>query len=81
MTRPLCIYHANCIDGFAAAWIVRKYFHGIVDFHPGHYGEPPPDVAGRDVFIVDFSYKRPVLLQMIQAAESLTILDQHLSAQ
>ena len=80
MTRPLCIYHANCIDGFAAAWIVRKYFHGIVDFHPGHYGEPPPDVAGRDVFIVDFSYKRPVLLQMIQAAESLTILDHHLSA-
>ena len=39
-TSPLCIYHANCVDGFAAAWVVRKAFHGVVDFHPGIYGEP-----------------------------------------
>lgn len=80
-TRPLCIYHHNCTDGFAAAWVVRRFFHGVVDFHPGRYGDDPPDVTGRDMFIVDFSYKRPVLLQMIKQAASLTILDHHLSAQ
>lgn len=80
-TRPLCIYHANCIDGFAAAWVVRKAFHGVVDFHPGIYGEPPPDVRGREVFLVDFSYKRQILLQMIEAAASVTILDHHATAE
>lgn len=78
--RPLCIYHANCADGFAAAWVVRKAFLGDVDCHPGVHGEAPPDVHGRDVFIVDFSYSREVLLQMISVAESLTILDHHQSA-
>lgn len=80
-TRPLCIYHANCADGFAAAWVVRKYFHGIVDFHPGVYGDTPPDVTGRDVILVDFSYKRPVLEQLVGDAASVTILDHHISAQ
>ena len=58
---PLCIYHHNCADGFTAAWVVKKAF-GNVDFHPGKYNEPPPDVTGRDVIIVDFSYKYDVLL-------------------
>jgi len=53
-TRPICVYHANCVDGFAAAWVVKKAFHSVVDFHPGIYGEPPPDVSGRDVVLVDF---------------------------
>lgn len=79
--RPLCIYHANCPDGFAAAWVVRQAFLDVVDFHPGQHGAPPPDVTARDVFIVDFSYPRPTLLQMLEHAESLTILDHHASAE
>jgi len=79
-TRPLCIYHANCADGFAAAWVVKKALHSVVDFHPGVYGEAPPDVTGRDVILVDFSYKRPVIEQLIATAGSVTILDHHLSA-
>lgn len=79
---PLCIYHANCTDGFAAAWAVRKHFgDGNVDFHAGRYGEPPPDVTGRRVIIVDFSYKRDVLLTMMEQAHGLIILDHHKSAQ
>jgi len=79
--NPLCIYHGGCADGFAAAWVVRKAFLGQVDFHAGVYGDLPPDVKGRDVFIVDFSYPRGYLLRMIGEAESLTILDHHQSAQ
>ena len=79
--RPLCIYHGNCADGFGAAWVVRKYFAGDVDFHPGVYGQQPPDVAGRHVIIVDFSYKRPVLEEMAKHAKSITVLDHHKTAQ
>jgi oligoribonuclease NrnB/cAMP/cGMP phosphodiesterase (DHH superfamily) len=76
----MCIYHDNCSDGFAAAWVVRRALRGTVDFHRATYGSAPPDVAGRDVFIVDFSYRRRVLLEMVSDAESLTILDHHISA-
>lgn len=82
MTSALCIYHGNCADGFGAAWVVRKYFGSDeVDFHAGFYGAEPPDVAGRDVIMVDFSYKRPVLDSMIQKAKSLLILDHHKTAE
>lgn len=52
-----------------------------VDFHPGIYGEAPPDVTGRNVILVDFSYKRDILLTMIEQAQSMLILDHHKSAQ
>lgn len=79
--RPLCIYHGNCADGFASAWVVRKFFgDGEVDFHPGVYQNPPPDVSGRHVIMVDFSYKRPVLEQMMGICNSLLILDHHKTA-
>lgn len=79
--KTLCIYHAGCVDGFGAAWAVRKFLgEGNVEFHAGVYQEPPPDVAGRQVIIVDFSYKRPVLEEMGKSAKSILVLDHHKSA-
>lgn len=80
--NPLCIYHHPCADGFGAAWVVRQFFgEGCVDFHGGVYGQPAPDVSNRDVIMVDFSYKRPVLDGMVQQAKSMLILDHHKTAQ
>lgn len=80
MSKVLCVYHANCADGFGAAWTVRQSLGGGVEFHRGVYGERPPDVTGRDVVLVDFSYKRPVLDEMITKAASLLVLDHHKTA-
>jgi hypothetical protein len=80
----LCIYHGNCADGFGAAWCVRKFFASIsepIDFHPGVYQEPPPDVTGRDVLMVDFSYKRDVILEMAKTARSIMVVDHHKTAE
>jgi oligoribonuclease NrnB/cAMP/cGMP phosphodiesterase (DHH superfamily) len=83
--KPLCIYHSNCVDGFGAAWVVRRAFRDAgVDFHAGQYGEPPPDVAGRDVIMVDFSYKRAEIDEMIGrvgGARSILVLDHHKTAE
>lgn len=79
--KPLCIYHGNCADGFTAAWAVHGKFGDQLDYHPGIYGQEPPDVTGRDVMMVDFSYKRPALDAMGQKAHSLLILDHHKTAQ
>ncbi len=79
--KPLCIYHGNCADGFGAAWVVRSYFEGEVDFHAGVYGDEPPNVDKRDVIMVDFSYKRPVIERMAIGAASILILDHHKTAE
>ena len=79
--KKLCIYHGNCADGFTSAWVVRKALGEEVDFHAGVYQDPPPDVEGRDVVMVDFSYKRAVLEQIRERAASVLILDHHKTAE
>ena len=81
MKPDICIYHGNCADGFTAAWAVRKRFGADVKFVPGFYGKEPPDVAGKHVLMVDFSFKRPVLEAMSESAKTITILDHHKTAQ
>ena len=81
MSKSLCIYHGNCADGFGAAWVVHNATNGSAELYPGVYGAPPPDVTGRRVFIVDFSYPRDVIIDMAAKAESITIIDHHKTAQ
>jgi len=83
VSKPICIYHGNCADGFTAAWAVWKSLGDSVEYFPGVYQSPPPDVTGRDVILVDFSYKRPVLEAMCQprGANSMLILDHHKTAE
>jgi len=76
----LCIYHGNCADGFTAAWAVRKALGNDVEFHAGKYGAAPPDVAGKTVYIVDFSYPRDVLEAMAAVAQQIIVLDHHKTA-
>lgn len=87
--KPLCIYHGNCADGFGAAWVVRRFFGGEVDFHAGVYQNEPPTIEnggvaiqGRIVIFVDFAFKREVMLRWMQAhqPEAVLVLDHHKSA-
>lgn len=80
MNNTLCIYHGNCADGFTGAWVVRRAL-GDAEFFPGVYTTPPPpDVADKDVVLVDFSYKRPIMEQIIASARSVLVLDHHKTA-
>lgn len=76
----MIIHHANCADGWVAAWAVQVGTRDS-DWVAAQYGEPPPDVTGRDVVIVDFSYPRAVLLEMKEKAKSLLVLDHHKAAE
>lgn len=74
------IYHANCADGFGAAMVARDVFGTVgVNYTAASYQEPPPDVTGQDVIILDFSYKASVILEMCKKAQSIKIIDHHLS--
>lgn len=77
MTRQLVIYHGNCADGFSAAWCFWRKYGAGADYVAGVYQQAPPDVAGRDVYLVDFSYKLSVVENMLKAANSVTLIDHH----
>ncbi len=81
MSQTILIYHGNCPDGFLAATIFRQARGNEVEFHAGVHQEPPPDVTGKEVVFVDFSYKRPVILALAEQADSILIVDHHISAQ
>jgi len=78
---PVCIWHGGCLDGYTSAWVVNQYFEGEVEFVAGVYQEPPPDVTGRNVIMVDFSYKHDVIEEMRKTARAILILDHHKTAE
>jgi len=77
----IMIYHANCADGFGAAWTAWMRWGNDVQYVPASYGQSPPEVLGKRVLIGDFSYKRPDLDAMLQGAASVVILDHHKTAE
>ena len=82
MNDTIVIYHGGCPDGFTAAWAFRTLRPELrPDFHPGRFGEPPPDVRGKHVYVFDFSYPRETLVRMNADAASLLVLDHHRTAQ
>lgn len=74
------IYHAACTDGFGAAYSAWKCLGNRAEYHACKHGTPPPDVKGKVVAILDFSYSNAVTKQMISEAENLIIIDHHKSA-
>lgn len=78
--HPLVIYHANCWDGFCAAWVARMAL-GDIEAVPAHYGTEPPDVSGREVYVLDFSYDLDTMAEMASRSGSFTVLDHHKTAE
>lgn len=77
----MVIYHGNCADGFGAACGVReKLGDEGVEYHPGVYQQDPPDIKGKHLIFVDFSYKPEVMQGLRGDALSILVLDHHKSA-
>ena len=76
----MVLYHANCRDGSGAAWAAWKRLGNRATYIPCKYGDPPPDVSGRSVIILDFSYSREIVKKMHTEASDIIILDHHKSA-
>lgn len=80
--RYTVIYHANCMDGFGSAWAAHKFLpESAVEYIACKYGEVPVvDLAGKELFILDFSFSRDILTQYALAAKSVVVLDHHKTA-
>lgn len=77
----LILYHAECADGFGAAWAIWRRYPGA-EYRPVKHGEAPPaNLAGHHIVMVDFSYNRATLEAMAKDAASLVVLDHHITAE
>src|SRR5512134_1423078 len=75
------LYHAECADGFGAAWALWRRFPEA-RFLPVKHGNPPPSgLNDQRVVIVDFSYARDTLETMARQASALLVLDHHITAE
>jgi len=84
----IILYHANCPDGFAAAFAAWLKFGDTAQYIPVQYGHPVPDwdnfpeVMPATVYILDFSYPRDVLESLAARpdVDRVIVLDHHKTA-
>lgn len=75
------LYHAECADGFGAAWAIWKQFPSARYIPVKHGNPPPPELTMQRVVIVDFSYDRRTLEQLASETQALLVLDHHITAE
>jgi oligoribonuclease NrnB/cAMP/cGMP phosphodiesterase (DHH superfamily) len=76
----LVIYHAGCTDGFGAAYAAWKLLGDRADYHAAKHSEPPPDVVGKNVVVLDFSYDNATTKKLMKEAKNFLVIDHHKTA-
>lgn len=84
--KPLVIYHANCADGFGAAFAAWLKLGDEAEYVPMQYGEDAANFSerttpliGREIYILDFSFPRHVMDWLFAEASRVIWLDHHAS--
>ena len=82
--KPLVIYHANCTDGFGAAFAAWLKLGDEAEYLPMEYGRVPLHIpttcADREVYILDFSFPRITMDAIFMYAKRVVWLDHHRSS-
>jgi oligoribonuclease NrnB/cAMP/cGMP phosphodiesterase (DHH superfamily) len=80
--RIVVIYHKKCPDGFGAAYAAWKKFGDTAEYVPVGYGdEAPEDLAGKEVYLLDFSFELPGEMERLaKVAARFVALDHHQSS-
>ncbi len=76
------VYHANCTDGFGAAWAWNfhcAHLYCAKKFIPMSYGERLEE-KGDDLYILDFSFPSDYLIELCEKFEKVVLLDHHKTA-
>ena len=81
--NPLVLYHGKgCPDGFAAALAAWLFYAGKAEFLGLDHGDVKsvsdlPDLVGRAVYLLDFSFSVDLLRAIEERAAKLVMLDHH----
>lgn len=76
--NTVIIYHDHCRDGFGAAYAAWTVFGNEATYIPTKTQEAPPDdLAGKSVYILDYSYDKETLEKLRAEAASVVVIDHH----
>lgn len=83
MNDKIVIYHAECTDGFTAAWVAFQKYGDTATYHPMTHTDDPEslDIDNKHVILLDISYSREKILNLSKRAKTLIVLDHHVTAQ
>lgn len=86
MKNIAVIYHKNCRDGVASAWVCYQKFAENAEYIAADDRKQLPDfvtnhnnVSELEVYIVDFCYPKEILLTLEAKCKKLVVLDHHIS--
>lgn len=84
--KPLIIYHADCTDGFGAAFAAWLKLGDEAEYLPQNYGvdysksENTFEFKDREIYILDFSFSRDIMDMLLVRAKRVVWLDHHKTA-
>lgn len=73
--NPLCIYKDKSVEGFACAWAIWRKFKNDFEFIPGSPTTIISNCRNRDIIIVGFSYNETDIMNILNEANSVTLID------
>lgn len=80
MKSIIILYHADCPDGFSAAWSAWKKFGDKAEYIGVHHGAPPPaGLKNRGIYFLDFAYPEEIMKGVISVNKRVTAIDHHVS--
>ena len=82
MKSILVFYHADCPDGFGAAWATWKKFGARAEYVPIKASQTPGQLngivpRGRTVFFCDVCVAPATLRELVRMNKSVTVIDHH----
>lgn len=78
----IVFYHGGCTDGFCSAWIANQVLGHTADYIPISYSQELDieRLRGKEVYVLDFSFKKDVVQKLLEVANKTIILDHHKTA-
>jgi oligoribonuclease NrnB/cAMP/cGMP phosphodiesterase (DHH superfamily) len=76
------MYHADCADGFGAAFAAWKSFGDFAAYMPVKYGQAVnfAELLGKTLYILDFSFPKETMEQVLQTCKRVVWFDHHKGA-
>lgn len=79
MKDTVLFYHANCPDGFGAAYAFWCKYKDTIEYYPISHGDDLPDVTGKTVFFADIAMDRDITIRAAEQAKKIKVIDHHIS--
>ena len=80
MKDILILYHAECPDGFGAAWAAWKKFGDSAEYTPVSHGVPMREgIEDKEIYFIDFAYSEKETANLISKNKRVTIIDHHIT--